>query len=217
MTFDISNWEKSIDFKKWNKKYVNGNGIEVSYLYDIIINIDLVINQIRPTFMIQLVDYNEPKKITKIILNNIKSMFNISKMDDEKCPIQFILINQGILVFPKQSLIGKKKYLELYGLLQDYINSNNTDNESLGKLLGYPCPGELFSENKRKGYCLLIGEPDNNSGLLCMVCSTEEGIQNTEKYLQEVIDYYNHKRETIKKWKKLPDLFIDISSMGPLV
>ena len=214
--FNILRWENSIDFNKWNVKYINGNGMEVPYLYDIIINIDLVINQIRPTFMIQLVDYKDDMKIIKLILGNIKSMFNISSLEDENCPIKFILINQGILVFPKQSLIGKKKYLELDSLLKKYVDSNNTDQISLGKLLGYPCPGELFSKNKRKGYCLLIGESENNCALLCMVCSTVKGIENTENYLQEVIDYYNHKRETMKNWNKLPNLYVDTSSMGPL-
>lgn len=147
--------------------------------YVIPFNCLLVLNNIRKSFMIQWIDYNEqhPDSLkTKTFIDGIKTIFPNS--------FNFVTINQGVLVM--------KKTVEV-----DFDVKSYTDKQ-LGDFLSYPCSGDIaeIGPNDSKyglDYILKIEESEHHTiNIISMVCKEKTDLidQFTNK-LENFVDKFN--------------------------
>lgn len=136
------------NLNKWKIEYIDGCGYKNNDLYDIFWNLLLIVHNIRPTFMIQQIDYAKNNRIhmVNIIITNLLSLkFNNNNI------FELTYINQGILVYLSKNISDEK----IYDFIQKgiIIYNNNNDSVSLGNLLGYPCSGDIdiSMSNKNRG------------------------------------------------------------------
>jgi hypothetical protein len=192
--------QKGGRFPEWEIDYFNGNGQKMHHLYHIMINVALIIRGIRPTFLIQPVDYGDKKGG---VIEHIKSVLAV---DLEESPIKLFNIPQGILVVPKREVIGDEKYEWIKRMFVSHIQ-NPKDDVILGKLLGYPCANEVNDRHKKRVGLNLIVE--GGLDIISMICTSREGIGKTKELFQYIIDFYEGKKRTTPIWSDLPDLKVN--------
>jgi hypothetical protein len=121
----------------FEKSYKTSSELEFPNLYDILANMLLTAHGKRFGFLVQKVDYKD-KDIYKYIINIIENTPEplLILMNTELCIIK---IHQGTYV----TAINRKK--ELKKLLKE----NEENDTILGKLLSYPCAGDIGKENTK--------------------------------------------------------------------
>jgi len=109
-----------------DKYYISGSGNLVLH-YSTFINLELVKSKLRPSFMIQWIDFMFKEDFFEII----KYIHGLG--------FKLIKINQGIII-----------YIDKYILKYIYLYNKNIDCEyNLGKVLGYPAAGDIENHNKK--------------------------------------------------------------------
>lgn len=153
----------------FEKSYKTSSGLEFPNLYDIFANMLLTAHGKRFGFLVQKVDYKD-KDIYKYIINIIDNSPEplLILMNTE---LSTIKIRQGTYV----TAINRRK--ELKKLLKE----NEENDTILGKLLSYPCAGDIGKGNtKIVRFYLEPGHKD----IFSNVCLEE----NIEKFIKECTD-----------------------------
>ena len=164
-------------FSKWNVEYINGCDVKQSNLYGILWNLVLIVNKIRPSCMVQPIDYSEccRNSTLKIILSNISSY-----KYDEKCIFETTEINQGILVYLSRHVSSNKIYKFIKKSIKYYTATY--DCVILGNILGYPCSGDVklpMSAPNRGGICL---RTNNDTIIMTNICNSS----NKKRFFEKV-------------------------------
>jgi len=165
--------------KQWDIEYVDGCGYKHSNLYNIFWNLLLVVNKIRPSFMIQPIDYD--KDVRTLIVNLILSDV-LSYKHENKHVFEVTNINQGILVYLSEHVSDE----ETYNFVQENIIKYKRDNDniSIGDLLGYPCSGDMdipMLDEHRGDIALYVGDVGIMSNI-CSSCNKQTFFEKVNKF-----------------------------------
>jgi hypothetical protein len=175
--------------KKINNIMIGGNYKNIfntiykeTGLLDIAINTVLVIGNIRRGFLIQAIDYNEKIKdnydeeIKNINSTTGKILRSLLKKD---LGLKIIYHNQGIFILNKN-------------IEKSYIDNIDTA-EGQGKLISYPCAGDLYLE-KKYNYLIEIEYNNDKKTIMSVICSKDNdeefsGLkEQIQIFLQDKID-----------------------------
>jgi hypothetical protein len=223
---EILDLDYRLPFYDWLIKYQDNsqNMNRHDNIYHIMYNLSLLLNKIRPSFLIQDVDYHKDQQINVItkILNNINSIKHKYYTDDaygnrivlEEPIFEMMDIPQGILIFVKKFVVDTDYYnYKILSVILDY-NKDLDNDEKLGQLLGYPCPGDTCKIKSYLGTIIL--KVDNGLDIMANVCCKEtkskfEKFSNYYKGYQDfslIAEFLNEKRKTIYSWKFLPKITV---------
>lgn len=111
--------------------YHDGTGRVRKTLLDIWCNICLVLNDGRPSFLVQWIDYLE-KSAFFCIMDTLRMIIRILNDIDRSKRLLLLTIDQGVLVISYNSFYNNKLYI----YYEKYIENGNP--EDLAVLLGYP-------------------------------------------------------------------------------
>lgn len=171
--------------------------------FNILSNLSLITNQLRPAFMIQPIDYaDDRERVLDRIFTNINS-----NIDEHGRKIfETHEIYQGILVFPAEFVIGSDVYTQIKTLISKYENYD--DDNTLGELLGYPCAGDIKLDlhNERTLLSLRIGEKDIMSNI-CNSGNKAKFLNACDKMV-EMMTHLNNNKNKFEKWADLPEVFV---------
>jgi hypothetical protein len=189
MTYPITNLADN-DFDIFTKIY------DETKLLDIACNSIMVKNNIRPTFLIQSINYGELEndkiaknpKTTKI-LSILSRYFEIATISNEG----FIISNKKIKL----------------------PNRNEINSVFIGNLIGYPCSGDLDNNETRKyGYHINVSYKNNEAQLMAVVCrkNMDDWFENKVNECQIFFDLniFNNSSDKIKFNYKRCKIYNDV-------
>lgn len=132
-------------------------------LLEVLINLLLVQQGIRPAFLLQWVDYDEVYRqdIKELILRVINEFF-------AEGTFALKAIDQGLLVIDTLKLLWVKR------LIDKYEKSEGGSERALGLALGYPAAGEIETQGQRTFAHIVT--PDGGD-VMSNVCDNAESVQ----------------------------------------
>lgn len=156
--------------KLFTKRFRDGAERERSNLNEVLINLLLVQQGIRPAFLLQWIDYDAVYRpeIKSLIMEVINTFF-------EDGTFVFKEIDQGLLVIDTLKLKWVK------GLIDHYEKSDSS--KALGLALGYPAAGEIDSQGQR--YFAHIVTPDGGD-VMSNICDNVQSLQHFKKFFERV-------------------------------
>lgn len=183
---------------------MDGCGFLRNNLYDIFWNLVLVANGIRPSFMIQPIDYekNNRDNVLKLIFSELNSYLHAGEhIFETTC------INQGILVYLSKNVSDEKTHEYVKKNILEYNLTNN--NTILGNLLGYPCSGDVGipMASKNRGFIILSV---NDSAIMANICNSKN-----KKVFFEKLNMFREIKEKLcyikKEYFKIEDCSHDFT------
>lgn len=150
---------------KYNFEYIDGDGNKKDNLYDVGINVLLVLGDIRLSFMLQEVDYSDEKMFQKV-LKTVMDTPNIIS----------IKIDQGFVVFKINNFDTVSKLLKKYEKSDDY--------SYLGEVLSYPCMKDFDPSIEQRFYSIYIEASDTD--ILTNACKS---VRKFERMYRKIKEY----------------------------
>lgn len=185
-------------------KYRDGTGKERLTLLDIWCNLCLVLNNARPSFLIQWIDYLD-KNVFFCIMDYLTKIRDIASNINTSKRLLFLTIDQGVLVISYNSFYNAK----FYSIYDNYISYEK--DEDLGLLLGYPGVNEFILPSDQSYYDRGLTPPNrhhiqigvnygtklqsDDSNLLAIVYRTEktkQKIKNLYSLFSKILSSYNN-------------------------
>lgn len=154
--------------------FQSGTGANRNNLFEVLVNLLLVQQGIRPAFLLQWIDYNEVYRpeIRNLIFNVINRFF-------EDGTFALKEIDQGVMV------IDSLKLRWVASLVDSYEKRKAGAQRALGLALGYPAAGEIETEGQR--YFAHILTPDGG-GVMSNVCDSMESVGRFHEFYKIVRD-----------------------------
>lgn len=156
--------------EQFNFPYINGADEKVENAYDVALNSIFVMNGIRPSFMIQEVDYKSVDVYNKLI----RTAMSTSTLLGTK-------IDQGYVLFN----INNVKII-LHLILKYNITHNDI---LLGKILGLPCYKEFDPSGPQKFYEIYI--EGSNLQIMACSCKLDESVRQMDRLKDRMQDLLN--------------------------
>jgi len=199
--------------------YINGTGKLVDSAYDIWINLCLITSKVRPAFMIQWVDYLNPKVFEYImaLLVNYRDSLDDRDIDYR---LLFITDRQGVIVTTYYSYYKNN----LRETIADYSTSQGVrSNLLLGLILGYPAAGEITLEPGDMEYLNRNEQPPGRYIFSLFIVTYGSGTQQflaniyrTDSSRNKLYEFYNRVVTAIKVYDPESLVLVE-DSQGSLV
>ena len=155
--------------------FVDGCGKKRNNLSEVLVNLLLVRQGIRPAFLLQWVDYKneDRKKIVSIFDSVVHDFFEDGTFTTK-------LIDQGLLV------IDTLKVKWVKDLVNEYKNKEEGEEKekALGMALGYPAAGEIQTA-KEERYEAHIHTKDGGD-IMSNVCNSVDSVARFKNFYEEV-------------------------------
>lgn len=177
-----------------NKSYIDGELVQQNTMIDIWCNLYLTIVGLRPSFMVQWIDYINSYDYI-FIMKTLCDFRDILKCLRDTVDLLFITIDQGVIITTYNYFYDNNgwKYFSDY--------SETRSNNSLGKILGYPGNNEF--ENSEKFITIAIKYLDDTEDIMSIIYMTTET-------RSQIYDMFYKFRKSIRKLSRHLHLELDL-------
>ncbi|MEM7157280.1 MAG: hypothetical protein AAF799_30825 [Myxococcota bacterium] len=151
----------------------DGAGRRRTNLFEILVNAYLVVNGLRPAFLIQWIDYQDSDRAEVR-----RRIFEVLDGFPDNTFV-FKDIDQGTLVLDGRAIETLSKLVSVY--------EKTSDDKVLGTILGYPCAGEL---NDTTGTRLFRHIVTNDGGdVMSNICSSRDSAGRFDEFANTVVRF----------------------------
>lgn len=199
--------------------YIDGTGKYIDSSYDIWVNLCLITSKVRPSFMIQWIDYLDPKIFERIMNLLLHYRDNLDPRDIDY-RLLFITDRQGVIVTTYYTYYKNN----LSKIITDYSISTGDSSESLlGLILGYPAAGEILLTPDDNEYLYNNEQPPGRYSFSLYISSYRLGtkhffgnIYRTSQSRNKLYEFYKRVVMAIKVYDPESLVLVD-DSQGSLV